>query len=77
MSIIQDIRDKYAKLTVVLVALALLGFILTDYFAGKSRMSGNVAQTIGSVNGTSIAFEDFNQKVLQAEENLKASILPL
>jgi peptidyl-prolyl cis-trans isomerase D len=62
MSIIQDIRDKYAKLTVVLVALALLGFILTDYFAGKSRMSGNVSQTIGSVNGNSISFEEFNQK---------------
>jgi peptidyl-prolyl cis-trans isomerase D len=76
MSIIQDIRDKYAKLTVVLVALALLGFILTDYFAGKSRMNGSVAQTIGSVNGTSIAFEDFNQKVLQAEENLKAQGYP-
>ena len=30
MSIIQDIRDKYAKLTVVLIALALVGFILTD-----------------------------------------------
>ena len=37
MSIIQDIREKYAKLTVVLIALALLGFILTDYFSGKSR----------------------------------------
>ena len=76
MSIIQDIRDKYAKLTVVLVALALLGFILTDYFAGKSRMSGNVSQTIGSVNGNSISFEEFNQKVLQAEENLKGQGYP-
>lgn len=76
MSIIQDIRDKYAKLTVILVALALLGFILTDYFAGKSRMSGNVAQTIGSVNGTSISFDEFNQKVIQAEENLKAQGYP-
>lgn len=76
MSIIQDIRDKYAKLTVVLVALALLGFILTDYFAGKSRMSGNVSQTIGSVNGKSIVFDEFNQKVIQAEENLKAQGYP-
>ena len=76
MSIIQDIRDKYAKLTVVLVALALLGFILTDYFAGQSRMSGNVSQTIGSVNGNSISFEEFNQKVLQAEENLKGQGYP-
>ena len=76
MSIIQDIRDKYAKLTVVLVALALLGFILTDYFAGKSRMSGNVSQTIGSVNGKSIVFDEFNQKVIQTEENLKAQGYP-
>lgn len=76
MSIIQDIREKYAKLTVVLVALALLGFILTDYFTGKSRMSGNIATSVGSVNGSSISFEEFNKKVLQAEENLKAQGYP-
>jgi len=76
MSIIQDIREKYAKLTVVLVALALLGFILTDYFAGKSRMSGNTATSVGSINGSSIPFEEFNKKVIQAEENLKAQGYP-
>ena len=76
MSIIQDIREKYAKLTVVLVALALLGFILTDYFTGKSRMSGNTSTTIGSVNGSSISFDEFNKKVIQAEENLKAQGYP-
>ena len=76
MSIIQDIRDKYAKLTVVLVALALLGFILTDYFAGKSRMGGKIANTIGSVNGRSITFDEFNPKVAQVEENLKAQGYP-
>jgi hypothetical protein len=58
MSIIQDIRDKYAKLTVVLIALALVGFILTDYFSGKSRgMLGGPSSTIGVVNGTKIGFE--------------------
>jgi len=76
MSIIQDIRDKYAKVTVVLVALALLGFILTDYFAGKSRMSGSAVSSIGSVNGSPINFDEFNQKVIQAEENLKAQGYP-
>lgn len=76
MSIIQDIRDKYAKLTVVLVALALLGFILTDYFAGKSRMSGKVESTIGTVNGTSISFDELNPLVIQAEENLKTQGYP-
>lgn len=76
MSIIQDIRDKYAKLTVVLVALALLGFILTDYFAGKSRMGGQTETSVGSVNGNTIAFDEFNAMVIQAEENMKAQGYP-
>ena len=57
MSIIQDIRDKYAKLTVVLIALALVGFILTDYFSGQARAGGGGASsTIGMVNGQKINF---------------------
>jgi peptidyl-prolyl cis-trans isomerase D len=76
MSIIQDIRDKYAKVTVVLVALALLGFILTDYFAGKSRMGGQMESSVGSVNGKSISFDELNPMVIQAEENMKAQGYP-
>jgi peptidyl-prolyl cis-trans isomerase D len=77
MSIIQDIRDKYAKLTVVLIALALVGFILTDYFAGKSRgMMGGPSNTVGVVNGKKILFEDFSKKVTQAEESMKAQGYP-
>ncbi len=77
MSIIQDIRDKYAKLTVVLIALALVGFILTDYFAGKSRgMMGGPSNTVGVVNGKKILFDDFSKKVTQAEESMKAQGYP-
>lgn len=77
MSIIQDIRDKYAKLTVVLIALALVGFILTDYFAGKSRgMMGGPSNTVGVVNGKKILFEDFSKKVTQTEEAMKAQGYP-
>lgn len=77
MSIIQDIRDKYAKLTVVLIALALVGFILTDYFSGKSRgMMGGPSNTVGVVNGKKILFEDFSKKVTQSEDNLKAQGYP-
>lgn len=76
MSIIQDIRDKYAKLTVVLVALALLGFILTDYFAGKSRMGGQMETSIGTVNGKEISFDELNAMVVQAEENMKTQGYP-
>lgn len=77
MSIIQDIRDKYAKLTVVLIALALVGFILTDYFSGKSRaFGGGASTTIGSVNGKKISFDEFAPKVAQMEENMKAQGYP-
>lgn len=77
MSIIQTIREKGAKISVVLIALALLGFILTDYVAGKSRgMSGGGSKNVGSVNGTSINFEDFQKDVTGAEEMMKQQGYP-
>ena len=76
MSVIQDIREKYAKLTVVLIALALVGFILTDYFSSQSRGMNSLPNKIGSVNGESILFDDFNNKVMQEEENLKSQGYP-
>lgn len=77
MSIIQDIRDKYAKVTVVLIALALVGFILTDYFQSKSRSGGgSSSNTIGTVNGRSIEYDDFTKKVELNKQNMKAQGYP-
>ena len=60
MSLIQDIRDKYAKISVIAIALALIGFILTDYFSGKGRMgSGGRPTSAGTVNGKSIDIDKF------------------
>ncbi len=77
MSIIQTIRDKGAKISVMLIALALIGFILTDYFSGKGRASaGGGRGSVGRVNGTSVGFEEFSKKVDQAEENMKQQGYP-
>ncbi len=76
MSIIQDIREKYAKVTVVLIALALLGFILTDYFSGKSRGMRRGETSVGSVNGKSIDANKFNKLVDQTEANMQAQGYP-
>jgi peptidyl-prolyl cis-trans isomerase D len=68
MSIIQDIRDKYAKVTVVLIALALLGFVLTDYFQSRGRYGGGGgASSLGSVNGRTIDPAQLDAKAKQAQ----------
>lgn len=77
MSIMQTIREKGAKVTVVLIAIALLGFILTDYFSGRGRGgSGGPSKTIGKVNGKSVNFEDFNKRVELLENNMKQQGYP-
>ena len=72
MSIIQDIRDKYARVSVIAIALALIGFILTDYFSQKNRGSGTGrSNSIGSVNGKRIDAVEFSKTVEQAEAQNK------
>ena len=77
MSIMQTIREKGAKVTVVIIAIALLGFILTDYFSGKGRsgFTGG-SKTIGKVNGKSFNYESFNKRVELMENNMKQQGYP-
>lgn len=72
MSIIQSIRDKGAKVSVALIALALIGFILTDYFSGKNRaQGGSASDAIGSVNGYNINYTEFEAKVKQMQDYMR------
>ncbi len=78
MSVIQTIRDKGAKISVIFIALALLGFILTDYFSGKARSAGrgSGSTTIGSVNGTKIGMDQFQKEVDGTESMMKQQGYP-
>jgi len=74
MSVIQKIRDKYARVSVIAIAVALLGFILTDYISGRSRglfSGGGNSNIVGRVNGKKIEPADFDKKVKQQEEYLQ------
>ncbi len=70
MSVIQNIRDKYARWAVIAIALSLLGFILMDALAGKTNMFGNngPGTTLGKVNGKEIEYVAFAQQVQEQEE---------
>ena len=69
MSVIQSIREKYAKWAVVAIALALLGFILTDYFQAKERMGPGDSSTLGTVNGKKIEWPGFEAKLKSINED--------
>lgn len=69
MSIIQQIREKYAAVSIAVIAISLVGFILTDYFTGQSRRAGSQSTEVGEVNGNSININNFDSKVQQVVSN--------
>ena len=73
MSVIQSIREKYAKWAVIAIALALLGFILTDYFRAQSRMGSGGSTTLGSVNGKKIDYINFETKLKARDDQQQAA----
>ena len=71
MSVIQKIRDKYARWAVIAIAVSLLGFILMDAFAGRTGLFSNKqSTTLGKINGKAIDYKDFQTKLQMAENNM-------
>ncbi len=72
MSIIQRLRDKYLGLTVVLVILALLGFLLMDSInSNPNSVMGGGPTSLAEVNGEEITREEFQAGFANAEANYK------
>ena len=65
MSVIQKIRDKYARWAVVAIALSLLGFIMMDAFASRTSLFGGNSTTLGRINKEKIKVQDFVPVVMQ------------
>ena len=67
MSIIQQIREKYAAVGFGAIALSLIAFILMD--AGKRGRGANVSvnDALGEVNGVNISYGQFMEKAKQTE----------
>jgi len=75
MSVIQDIRDKYARISVIIIAVALLGFILMDAFAGKTGLFSNrQSNSLGKVNGKTIDRTEFEKNVLAVERQQQGQV---
>src|SRR5438093_8756847 len=68
MSVVQKIRDKYARWAVIAIAISLLGFILMDAFASRTSLFGSNTTTVGKVNGKKIELQEFEKKVKAQED---------
>lgn len=72
MSVIQNIRNKYIGLVVVLIVLALVGFLLMDAMQSNVRSIFSSDNTLlASVNGKRIEYKAFEAVRQQYEENFK------
>ena len=72
MSIIQQIRERYAAVSIVVIALSLVGFILMDALSSQTRMFGGRSTVVGEVNGTEIEITEFDTKLTDLENNYRA-----
>lgn len=73
MSVIQQIQEKYAKLMAVIIAIALIIFVVMLAFEnGGNMFQGSNSTTVGSVNGTKIDVIDFQKKVDQQEDYMRS-----
>ena len=66
MSVIQSIQEKYAKVMAVIIALALITFVVMLAFEnGGSLFRGSGGSNVGTIDGTKVDFTAFNKKVDQ------------
>ncbi|HLG40198.1 MAG TPA: peptidylprolyl isomerase [Chitinophagaceae bacterium] len=72
MSVIQQIQEKYAKLMAVIIAIALMTFVVMLAFENGGSLFGGNSTTVGKVNGKTIDYNDFIRKVDRQEKNMEA-----
>ena len=72
MSVIQNIQEKYAKLMAIIIAVALIIFVVMLAFENGGRLfAGGNSTSVGKVNGKSIEYADFVKNVEQQKANIE------
>jgi peptidyl-prolyl cis-trans isomerase D len=71
MSVIQQIQEKYAKLMAVILAVALIMFVVMLAFENGGSLFNNQSTTVGKINGEAVDYTEFQLKVKQAEEMIQ------
>ena len=75
MSIIQQIRERYAAVSIAVIALSLVGFILMDALSSRSSFFSGNKTMLGSVNGQELEVAGFPFILTEVNFNFYTSIL--
>ena len=67
MAVIQKIRNKYGKVVVFFIVLALIGFILMDAASGRLGELFGRDSSVATVNGEEIDIRDYQQRIKEYE----------
>ena len=77
MSVIQKIQEKYAKLMAVIIAVALLTFVVMLAFEnGGSLFQSGPSTTVGTINGKKISAIAFSKAIDQQEASMQQQGYP-
>ena len=71
MSVIQKIREKYAAVSIAVIALSLIGFILMDALSSRTSLFGSNQTIVGEVNNEKINIQDFDADLTDMENNYR------
>lgn len=71
MATLERIR-KRSGLLIIVIGLAMLAFILTDLLSSGNSIFRSNQSEVGRVNGSSIQYDEFNQRVSQEMANARA-----
>jgi peptidyl-prolyl cis-trans isomerase D len=68
MSIIQKIQEKYAKVMAIIIAIALIVFVIMLAFENGGTLFSGDQTTVGTVNGKAIEYQAFSARVANIEK---------
>ena len=71
MSVIQKIREKYAAVSIAVIALSLIGFILMDALSSRSSLFTGNQTVVGEINNEEINIKDFDTELTDMENNYR------
>lgn len=72
MALIGTIRTKGGTILIVFIAISLLAFVAGDWIS-SSNSGGNQSQSVGTIGGVEIPYQDFSAKVKEQEDNFISS----